>query len=1360
MHASNLLKLVSLSTNTHICISIRTVTLLSVNKAFHECNGECPQLSMIPLEERVGECTQVNKTIASNFYNVFLFSTEVECGHPRRRFSCEKCGKTYSSAANLRRHQASYCTHDKVTARQKLSNASGNRIVDSKESERCAEISSSHSSSSLDQSHTCPICRKTFRSSVLLTAHSYTHTLPEEVYANDDGRIVLSRVAMDGLARDFELCPTGVVGDVANWLNGVFDLVDRVYSSLLTAFVVRSRIVLKVWFSKIDTRTGLVVGRLVFYISSYPASVVENVKEWYQHHVQGIKKNLENFISLDSDLILDEVELALFKINLDENLGGQANFKLPPRLQKTQSVINVDCNEACFKYALLSILHYDDIEMHRYRASKYRKWEGELDFTGVHVNEIHLSKDIPKIEKLNNLKINIHVWDKGLQGVVYNRRSVLAPRTVNLLLVVNEAGENHYCGIVSLSRLYYHTKKSHNMQHMCDRCCRSFTTNDILEEHYQWCSKGRLQIEQMPKERELTFTSFGHELMPVKVIYADIECFIEPEQNIHHPAAIACYEVWHPHFSDKQKNSKMHIWRGDICILNFLNKLEKIVREQHQRSNELTRNAMHLNDLQQREFDASTTCLRCKSAFDDVKHRKVRDHCHITGNYRGPLCHACNSKLRLKRRVLPVIFHNLEGYDGHMLIKGGLGLKKHWKLNVIAHSREKFMSLSAKIPVDKSKTGKTIYFDLVFIDSFHFLNSSLATLASNLDNLPLTNNMKLNNPSISNETIRRKGVFPYSYFSSVDKLNETSLPPREAFKNDLSGQECSEGEYAHAQRAWSEFKCKTFGDYMERYLELDVRLLADVFEEFRRVSLQEDGLDPVHFVSLPGLSFMSAFKKTDEKVHLLQDAEMYTMFERGIRGGLTFVNRHKVNEVNDIGNKNVHLIYIDENNLYGSALCKPLPHSDFTWVVGQDLQHFSNPNNIMNLSDESEWGYLFEVDLEYPSSIHDITADFPLAPESGTVTEEMFSPFMKDFYLKLASERGTTRKYQPTRKLLLTQYDKESYTVHYAILKFYLKMGMCLRTVRRAIRFRQKRWLEPYIKYNSERRALARNSFEKDYYKLKNNSLFGKTMEDVRKRIDYKLVTDVHRFQSLVRNPLFHDRDIISEDIVGVRMMKNKVVLGKPIYVGQAVLDYSKLEMYRLYYETLSECPLIKDIELVGGDTDSFFAAIHTDKHVAIDSVFKSLSHTFDSSNYPQNHPLFCTANKARLGCFKDETGGGVIEEMILLRPKMYSMKVRGVDNSIRRAKGISKSLVRTMHHSDYQAALEKKNESHVQMTVLRSNLHTVQTVTFRKRALSAWEDKRCWLTANTSLPHGHFRTGVPPPKRARVAVPPSGDIL
>ena len=1213
----------------------------------------------------------------------------------------------------------------------------------------------------VQQEEVCPVCRASFSNPLLFASHSLSHTQPSDAFHSGPNHLRLRPItAFSGLLRDYDLSSDEEVSDIPLWLRSQFPLLESAFSPLLRQFVVRGMFYVRVEFVRVNPETGLVVERMNTYIPSNTSRQIVDLREWLEDNIERFQRTLEKFTTGGSAWVVEGVDHVLFKLNLGLNYSGRGIFKLPQKLMKKQAVVNVQCERSCFKYALLSILHYKDINRNRERPSKYIAWENELNFEGVNIEEIDIARDIPKVEKLNNIKINIHVWERGLKGLRYNSRQNLAPTTINLLLVTNEQGDRHYCGIPSLSRLYRHAKNTTHNHHMCERCIRSFRTSEDLSTHYEWCRRGKAQIESMPENKEFNYKASGHELSPLRVLYADAECFIEEETKTHLPAAIGFYEVWHSNHH-QQNRSKVTSYVGDDCIQNFLNKLGSMVKEQYENSN-MTRQQMKISFSQQASFNRCTSCPKCKKAFSQ-KNIKVRDHCHITGEYRGPLCYMCNLRLRLKRNILPVIFHNLKNYDVHLLIKNGLGKMTGWRFSVIAQSTEKFMTLRASVPVGETKKGKKIYFDILFLDSYQFMPQSLASLAQNLESFPLSETLRQEYPKLNNDLIKRKGVFPYSYFSNLNKLSETCLPPRSVFKSDLTGEECSEENYEHAQNAWQLFDCKTFKDYMLAYLKLDITLLADVYEQFRKMSLTQDGLDPVHFISLPGLSFMSAFKMTNETIHLLQDPDLYSLFERGIRGGLTFVNKHRSRSrtFNTSNGVKKHIImYIDENNLYGKALSEPLPHSNFHELSPEErLQFFPDANSILNIDRNGEKGYLFEVDLDYPSHLHNLTKDFPLAPEQGEITKEMLSPFMKDLFEKIQSERNVKTDFKSCRKLLLTQYDKTNYVVHYAMLQFYLEMGLVLSKIHRVVSFTQKRFLEPYIKFNSERRSKARNTFEKDFYKLKNNSLFGKCMEDVRKRQDYKLVNDAEKAQRFISSPFFLDRDIITEDIVGVKMVKPKVVLNKPIYIGQAVLDYSKLTMYNLFYKTLKQCPLINKISLLGGDTDSFFMQVEVDEQVTKSDILKSLEDFVDFSNYPTNHPLYSTKNKAKLGCFKDECAGSDIDEIVLLRPKMYSIQTLGGEGDVRRAKGISRALVKNMRHQEYHDAYKQLKETYVNMTILKSVGHTIHTTTFRKRALSCLEDKRCWVNCNASLPHGHVDSPVPPPKRVRVSLPAAGDV-
>ena len=1291
-------------------------------------------------------------------------------GDKDRKIVCELCGKYETTRPfNMRRHRLVCVNHQ---TKGMFDDGDNSNLPDSPSS--CALPSSSNNTN-----FTCDICRRPHGNMANLIEHRRVHaSVPTDMptaMSNEFAAVQIGKHAFGGHLCEYDLVSHEPGSEVRAFFDLSRDLVLSLIRALSSTHFLRGRMVARVRYFKLN-EAGRRGSEFFLFFPSLPMNLLDlEGEEWFETHSHRIIQLIEEMNRGASNIEFDSIERVFLKFTREGNAGGHGMFPLPPALaKKRQTIVNVDTTSECFKFALLSILHYNDVpNKGRSNKDSYRQWEDELDFGDINPDEVRIS-DIHKIERLNNLKINLHVWEPRTPLTVrYNNRQTIAPKTVNVLLISYQ-GLAHYCGIVSLKRLYQDFDRSHHSTEFCERCCREFSSwrknsngiKESLEEHYRFCREGRLSIEAVPSEKSYQYEQFSAEEKPLVVCYSDIESYISPQDKKHCPYAIGLYPVYHEHFTERREHATMRTWTGENCIQNYLAYLDRFVRELDIQVDSMMNKAMIIDPAEQHAFDIATHCPRCNAEFTvDGNQRKCRDHCHVTGKYRGPLCHRCNSRLRLKRRVLPVVFHNFKGYDGHLICKQAIGEMPGWHLSIIPTTHEKYMSLRARVEVSKNKNGKPRFFQIVFLDSFQFLSSSLAALVANLDSLPFTEKrMHARFPGISDAVIRRKGVFPYSYFNSPTVLQETSLPSIASFKDDLSGAECSADEYAHAQRAWVELGCRTFREYLVAYLHLDIYLLTDVFERFRCVSLQEDGLDPVHFVSLPGLSYQSCFKRSGEKIDLLQDIDMIRLFERGIRGGLTFVNKHQVQaripELNNNQDGNIHLAYIDQNNLYGSSLCRPLPHSEFTWLEQSELERFSDPSEILDLDDEADYGYLFEVDLKYPSELHASTSDFPLAPEKAYIEQDMFSPYMTNMYAEMCEARGSNGNYRPYQKLLLTQYDRSHYVCHYSILKFYLRMGMQLERVRSAIRFRQKRFVEPYIKYNSEKRALATNAFDKDYYKLKNNSFFGKTMEDVRHRIDYRLLTRWDRVERLTASPLFVDFDIFSESVVGVHMFKSRVVLNKPVYIGQAVLEYSKLEMYQLYYSILCKCPLIRQPDLVGGDTDSFFLALKTDRHVLLSDIFKYLSKYLDSSNYPQDHPMYSSANKAKLGCFKDEAAGRIIEEMILLRPKMYSMKFLGEATAIKRAKGISRHLVASTSHETYREVFLEAKETEYQMTILRSALHTINTVTFRKRGLSSWEDKRCWLNANSSLPHGSSLSELVPAKRRRVfPTPVSGDV-
>ena len=309
--------------------------------------------------------------------------------------------------------------------------------------------------------------------------------------------------------------------------------------------------------------------------------------------------------------------------------------------------------------------------------------------------------------------------------------------------------------------------------------------------------------------------------------------------------------------------------------------------------------------------------------------------------------------------------------------------------------------------------------------------------------------------------------------------------------------------------------------------------------------------------------------------------------------------------------------------------------------------NFSDTNvsleTILATPDDAEFGFFVVVDLEYPEELHNQHNDYPLAPEHLNVTTEMLSPSQ-------AREKCESGE---TFKLLQTFNTKEYYVCHYRILKFYATHGLIVSKVHRIIKFRQSKWMKSYIDINTEIRRKAKTDCLKDLGKLLNNSVFGKSMEDLTNRQNIKLFTKDYQCGKLISKPNFKSFTIFHPDLCALIMGKSIVTWNKPTYIGATVLDLSKLVMYKFLYETIK--PTYGDkAKLLYSDTDSLLLAIETED---LYSDFQKIRDEFDFSDYPNDHPLHCTKNKKVVLNMKDELNGAIISEYVGLRAKMYSIQ-------------------------------------------------------------------------------------------------------
>ena len=438
------------------------------------------------------------------------------------------------------------------------------------------------------------------------------------------------------------------------------------------------------------------------------------------------------------------------------------------------------------------------------------------------------------------------------------------------------------------------------------------------------------------------------------------------------------------------------------------------------------------------------------------------------------------------------------------------------------------------------------------------------------------------------------------------------------------------------------------------------------------------------------------------------------MVEEGIRAGICHAVQRYAHANNkymkdyDKKKKPSYIQYLDANNLYGKAMTEKFPVRGFKWM--EDISKIDEDFvKVYNKNDNK--GYILDVDIDYPSKLQNLHSDLPFLPERMVINN--------------------------TKKLVCNLNDKKNYIVHINVLKQALDHGLKLRKIHRIIEFEQESWLKEYIDVNTELRKKATNDFEKDFFKLMINAVLGKTMENVRKHRDIKLVKSDKKRNKLVSEPNFHTMKLIDNNLAIIEMEKVKVKMNKPIYLGLSILDISKITMYEFWYDYV-KIKYEDKARLCYMDTDSFVVNIKT-KDVYKD-ISQDINKRFDASKYTFDRPLPIGINKKVIGLMKDELGGDIITEFVALRPKAYSYITNNFIE-MKKAKGTKKCVVNKMlRFDDYKKCLFDNGKVLKSQQRFKSENHEVHNENINKVALSCDDDKRIVTSDRiTSYPYGYI---------------------
>lgn len=604
---------------------------------------------------------------------------------------------------------------------------------------------------------------------------------------------------------------------------------------------------------------------------------VSRIEQTYDVFADKIKTQSEEFQERDSGWALDEIKHLELNICKYNPLRGSSYINLPQEIQNKKSVINIKNNDdACFAWAIVSAMY--PVTSNSDRMSSYPHYkELQMDFTGINF-PVKLS-DIGLFEKQNPISINVYIIneDGSIGGPAYYTQEKKVNH-INLLYIENSE-TSHYCWIKSLSKLVSNQlSKNGHKKFICDGCFIYFKFESQLNNHVMAKECNKIKTIMPIENTFISFKNYKNKISVPFVIYADFESYLEqihtcynnPTESFTHniqkhtPFSFAYYIKC----SYDESLNKFYTYRGEDCMKVFMNNIRKEVKNIYR----IYSVVVNMRPMTTEENSAFYNAVNCHICGEELGDDRVRDHFHIgDGHFVGAAHNECNLKYQLPKFV-PIIFHNLSGYDAHFIIKN-LYCEKKEMIKVLPINKEKYISFTLRIrinndndddtddddvhmeevenvdneecSVDNNENNKKYNFiDLRFIDSFRFMSSSLDKLTQNL-HIDQFHELKKHFAPDQINLVAQKGIFPYDYITSYNCLNDTCLPALEKFYSKMTNKNIKTEEYNRACSIWSTFQCRTLGDYSDLYLKTDVLLLADVFQNFRFVCMSVYNLDPL-----------------------------------------------------------------------------------------------------------------------------------------------------------------------------------------------------------------------------------------------------------------------------------------------------------------------------------------------------------------------------------------------------------------------------------------------------------------------------------------------------------------------------------
>ena len=597
-------------------------------------------------------------------------------------------------------------------------------------------------------------------------------------------------------------------------------------------------------------------------------------------------------------------------------------------------------------------------------------------------------------------------------------------------------------------------------------------------------------------------------------------------------------------------------------------------------------------------------------------------------------------------------------------------------------------------------------YSIKIIDSLAFLQSNLNDLSKDLDNdlkiitkKHFQNKFELVNKKLEN--------FPYQYVNP-ETLKDENIPDKKHFYNMLTLKDIDDKEYKLVKKFYKDMKFKNLREYLECYLKSDITLLADVFNNFRKIIFENLGLDSVKYISAPSLTKDCALKYSKAKIENIKDVSIFQFVRKSIMGGLS----NSINPYLKIDNENESIVYNDISSQYPYELSKKLPYKDYKFVEKFNENKYGKDYNCILLCDVKT------TDKMKNDSLY---IQCPMLVSKCKITNENLSEYQLNQIKNKRNNKNSNYKSQSEKLITNLGNDSNTY-LNFEMYQMFKKAGYDIE-IKKILEFKQEAIFKNYIEYlySKKKQFTLQNKKSMELcFKIMMNSFYGSTLTDKSKFKDIKICISKSQALKLTKKPNFNSFNIINENLVIIEMSKNKCVFDSPILIGSQILFNSKCNLYNYMYNIIPDLFGRENITYSLRDTDSIIYKIKNCSYEKYLEILKNNKHLFDK----------------QLGLMENEVDEN-IKEIISLRSNCYSILTDN-NNHKSKAKSISKNYCKKNHtHEYFKKVLNNKIENN-KAEFYRISLKNgkLQTILQLKDDINNFNDKRYMLNNLISKPH------------------------